>query len=234
VTGRKASFEVPYLPAQHIEREANLLLAEYAAKTGVTLTPPIPIDEIIEFHLNVTIEIVDLVAELGVDDVLGAIWFDSSRIAIDCHLDPSVYPNALGRYKFTLAHESGHWRLHRKLFMSDPNQGKLIADPSEPSYVCRRSESPPVEVQANMFAAHLLMPKKLVVSAWQCWRGSLDPVHLSDLPALNGFFDRNPNNVRMEQFVRPLAAQFEVSAEAMRIRLEALGLLQRKQVPSLF
>ncbi|MBK8008612.1 MAG: ImmA/IrrE family metallo-endopeptidase [Rhizobiales bacterium] len=32
---------------------------------------------------------------------------------IDDSLDPEENPSMLGRYRFTLAHEIGHWRLHR-------------------------------------------------------------------------------------------------------------------------
>jgi len=41
-------------------------------------------------------------------------------------------------------------------------------------------------------------------------------------------------NIAMERFCRPLATQFGVSAEAMRIRLERLGFLLREVPNTLF
>jgi hypothetical protein len=38
----------------------------------------------------------------------------------------------------------------------------------------------------------------------------------------------------LEHCSRPLAEKFQVSAEAMRIRLEGMGFLLRKKEPSLF
>ena len=48
--------------------------------------------------------------------------FDERRIVIDESLDPEENPSMEGRYRFTLAHEVGHWRLHRHLFAKDPAQ----------------------------------------------------------------------------------------------------------------
>ena len=49
------------------------------------------------------------------------------------------------------------------------------------------------------------------------------------------FGDRVANErVAMEQFCKPLADQFAVSAQAMRIRLEVLKLLVREIEPQLF
>jgi hypothetical protein len=39
---------VPYLSEEVIERDAAALLAEYAQARGVTVKPPIPIEDIVE------------------------------------------------------------------------------------------------------------------------------------------------------------------------------------------
>jgi len=46
--------------------------------------------------------------------------------------------------------------------------------------------------------------------------------------------DDVPDDMLLEQYSRPLAGQFQVSPEAMRIRLEQLRLLIRKMEASLF
>ena len=47
---------VPYLSDEAIERDAAALLAEYAQAHGVTVKPPIPIENIVEKHLKLRVE----------------------------------------------------------------------------------------------------------------------------------------------------------------------------------
>jgi hypothetical protein len=100
--------EVPFLTDKAIEQEAALLLAEFCAQQKPIVAPPIPIDEIIELHLKLTFEISDLQDLFHVADVHGAIWINERRLAVDQSLDPSQNPRKLGRYRFTLGHETGH------------------------------------------------------------------------------------------------------------------------------
>ena len=54
------TIRVPYLSEETIERDAETLLAEYAYARGVSLKPPIPIEDIIEKHLKLRLEFDDL------------------------------------------------------------------------------------------------------------------------------------------------------------------------------
>lgn len=226
---------VPYLHEKHIEAEAQVLLEEYAQAHAWQISVPVPVENIIELYLKLGFGIEDLKALLNVPDVLGAIWFKEKEIKVDVHLDPTDNPRLLGRYRFTLAHEAGHWRLHRQYYVEDPNQGKLFDGRGRPAFVCRSSVRPSAERQADMFAGCLLMPREVLRCAWQAWRGNLDPVAVQQLPAVALHAEAKRNeNVAMDRFCRPLADQFEVSAEAMRIRLENLGLLLREVPSTLF
>lgn len=243
--------DVPYLTKEQIQREAALLLAEHVQRSGTPITLPIPVEEILEFHLKLTFEIADMRSLFGVADVLGALWINEKIVRVDASLDPSKNPIKLGRYRFTLAHEAGHWRLHRTYFLENTDQLKLFGTDGKPVYVCRAGQkSIPIEWQANYFAAHLLMPSDMLRSAWKAWRGNLEPVYLEDLWAEYGE-DTVRNEVRqrsdaskadqhtsqnaiMEMFIRPLASKFEVSAEALRIRLEEFGLMLRERSQLLF
>ena len=128
------SIPVPYLSDEVIERDAVALLAEYAQARGVTVKPPIPIEDIVEKHLKLRIEFDDTHKLFGVPrgsdqdaDILGAIFFDEARIVIDESLDPEENPAKEGRYFYTVAHEGGgHWRLHRHLFAKNPAQAALF------------------------------------------------------------------------------------------------------------
>lgn len=112
------SHDVPFLHERDIEAEAELLLAEYSERYQPILEPPVPIEDIVELHLELIFEFKDLYKELGSPGIHGAIWINEQRIAVDEELDPTQYPAKRGRYHFTLAHETGHWRLHRKYFMA--------------------------------------------------------------------------------------------------------------------
>ena len=80
----------------------------------------------------------------------------------EAHL--GLFDSVIGPERFTLAHELGHW-----IYDADnPDQGNLFSDPDAMPVFCRRpgrSESDPREVNANKFAAGLLLPEALVRAA---------------------------------------------------------------------
>jgi hypothetical protein len=239
-----------FMHQQEFDDEAALLLAEYGQEHGIVTAPPIPIDEIIEEHLKIAVEIRNLRAEYPEGDVLGAIYFNDKRIAIDQSLVPEDFPAMRGRYRFTLAHELAHWRLHRHLYLRRVGERTLLPTvQARPDHVLRRSShTDPKEVQANRLAAALLMPREMLKRAWHEWRGSMDPIYLEDLQprrqqiltaevlCRGGFKsgDDAEANMLFEHACRPLAETFEVSPDAMRIRLEGMNLLLRKKEPTLF
>ena len=63
-----------------IENQAALLLTEFEVKRGLRLVAPIPVEELVERHLKLTIDFDDLHSRLGVvkvgnePEVLGALW----------------------------------------------------------------------------------------------------------------------------------------------------------------
>jgi hypothetical protein len=100
-------------------------------------------------------------------DILGAIFFEKKRIVIDESLDPDANPAKEGRYRYTAAHEVGHWRLHRGLFYKDPTQTSLLDGNAPPSVICRSSQAKArIELQADFYASCVLMPCKPVFAAW--------------------------------------------------------------------
>jgi len=240
--------DVPFLHDSEIEQEAALLLAEYARDHQPILAPPVPIEEIVEIHLRLVCEFKDLHQELGHPDVHGAIWVNERRIAVDVQLDPARFPTKRGRYHFTLAHETGHWRLHRKYFLKRDERLLFEGAVVPPDYIGRAGNKNRVEVQANRFAAYLLMPRTLVKQAWEKWHGALEPIYLDELgdqrlEMVNAEILRRGNakpgpegeaEMLLEHLSRPLAERFHVSPEAMRYRLEEYGFLGRKRPYTLF
>ena len=245
--------EVPYMPDDAIERNAESLLAQYAHARRVEIRAPIPIEDIVEKHLKLRIEFDDLPRLLDVPrggfgpdpDIFGAIWLDSGRIVIDESLDPEERPAMEGRYRFTLAHEGGgHWRLHRGLVRSDCGQETLFADALEPTVICRSSKAKErVEWQADFYASCLLMPRRLVHAEWQDSLGRTKPLLLSDLRPNRRVMLRAETLIQeqgrgeadalddalFESVAEPIARRFRVSRTAMRIRLEKLRFLLRAE-----
>jgi Zn-dependent peptidase ImmA (M78 family) len=245
--------QVPYMPEDAIERDAESLLAQYAHARGVEIRAPIPIEDIVEKHLKLRVEFDDLHRLLDVpgsglgrdSDIFGAIWLDSGRIVIDESLDPEERPAMEARYRFTLAHEGGgHWRLHRGLVRSDRDQEVLFADIPMPTVVCRSSqEKRRLEWQADFYASCLLMPRRLVHAEWQDRLSRNKPLLVSDLRPNNRVMSRAATLVReqgrgeldavddalFESVAELIARRFGVSRTAMRIRLEKLGLLLRTE-----
>lgn len=240
--------DVPFLHEKQIEREADLLLAEYAEIIEPVLEPPVPIEELVGTVLKLRHQFLDLKSRFPYADVHGAIWFEEALIGIDYSLNPDLSPRRRGRYHFTLGHEIGHWRLHRQHYIPNPAERALFDDGTrKPDVVCRSSErKKPVEWQADTFAASLLMPRKLVHAAWSDFRsGDERAVELRELHAAHSgsplFYRGQPasteeerDNAVKEEFCRPLAERFEVSREAMRIRLEGLELFVRERPATLF
>ena len=60
------------------------------------------------------------------------------------------------RKKFTLAHEFGHWILHREELSNDPSLSVLYKSP------LGSETTDPIEVEANQFAAQLLVPDAML------------------------------------------------------------------------
>ena len=160
------SINVRYMPDEEIEAEASSLLAGYARKTGTAITvPALLLDDLLQ-HLGLRFESYDLRKEFGTPDVLGAIYLEEKLIRIDETLDPDERPAMRGRFNFTLAHEIGHWCLHRGDAELRQMMDDLFGGPAKPSIICRTSQQKErVEIQADKFASCLLMPRAQLIQA---------------------------------------------------------------------
>jgi Zn-dependent peptidase ImmA (M78 family) len=100
-----------------------------------------------------------------------------------------------GRLRFTCAHELAHWVIDRDYF-SRRGETAAMTLPGAKSSQC----NPAIERQANRMASRILMPKCTVKKGFHEIRG-------------------NTKNA-----VAALAGVYEVSKQAMEIRLKELGL----------
>lgn len=247
------TFSVPYLSIDAIEQESNRLLAGFAEKSGIRLQAPVPIEDIVEKHLGLALDFDDLHTLLEVPrlnsepDILGALYVEGRRVVIDESLDPELNPDKEGRYGFSLGHEAAHWWLHRASIQANSGQSDLFDDAVPPgaSVVCRSTDAKKrIELQADKFSAFTLMPRQLLLGFWEENFGNLNPVdwtvNLVPLARRPGSSIHMPSiqkreylSDESEDFVfnliaGELARVFKVSRQAMRIRLNQLGLLKSK------
>lgn len=130
---------------------------EAAKLTKHFTTPPIPVLEIAEdCGVNV---VFDSFGKQG-ERVSGVCDFRSRRIYVNSN-DNFV------RQRFTIAHELGHWMLHRELFEKQPDRYGVLPRFSRPDF------SDPIEQEANRFAADLLMPQHLLKQVKGPWVAKL-------------------------------------------------------------
>ena len=243
------AIKVKYLSEDEIEKHAKLLLAEYEDTIGEPIKLPVRIDDITIHHLALALDFADLHQVLNVPlsggnpDILGAIYVDKELVLIDNHLNPKENPAMLGRYNFSVGHEVGHWRLHREYVAKNPNQTSLFDAPFEPTVICRSSEKKePIEWQADFFASCLLMPRNLILEIWRERFGTTAPFIFEINKSNPAFVARRSNWVQIgkvfnapepdyqivfKNIAREFAQVCCVSTDAMRIRLEKLGLLLR-------
>lgn len=222
-----------FLSYQRIGFEAQRLLVRYGTEHEPIEKPPIPVEELLENFLGLSLSICKLSEVLGCEDAVGALFVQRREVMVDESLDPCEFPDLEGRYRFTLAHEIGHWWLHRNLYPESPAE--------TPSFVMRSGGSQQrIEWQADYFAASLLMPRPLVYQRWRKVLGGrvvtpslLRPNRDSLLEQeilRRGIAPESPAAAESMVFdgaVLPLAEEFCVSPMAMRIRMEELKLIVR-------
>lgn len=152
-----------FIPASKIEEYSNKLLFDYFNKEyNGEITLPIDPLNIAESYLGLTVDFADINENDG-QIILGAIHIKDKKIIINGkHED--MFQEKEGFLNFTCAHEIGHWILH--VDKSEEDQIKFIFDSDDKEkLICREMlKKNPIEIQADMFAANLLMPYKLITS----------------------------------------------------------------------
>jgi len=229
------ALNVPFRTDKDLDDVADELLRKYALWKKGHIRPPINVDEIVEGYLRLVLEVQDLQEMLGMGDVLGAAWFDDGVIRVDSRIEDQE-----GRFAFTVAHEIGHWQIHRPILEMERVTLPLFpvapgAEPT-PALVCRSGgERRREEIQADRFAARLLMPASEV-------RRAFFDLHKEGRVGFDNLADSRKTR-SPDPRVRPLAAEMiaeggftNVSREAMAWRLLDLGLVvDRASIPpSLF
>jgi len=180
---------------EQIEGEAHHLLHAYGEKYGHLTTPPIPADEILNTYLKVSLDFDDLPRLLRVDaDIFGATWLERKQVIIDQSLDPTNHPEMIGRYNFTVGHETGHLQLHRAYLEKNRDQQELFTVDQSPTVVCRSSQAKErIEWQADFFSSCLLMPKAIINAHWRSRSNCCGQITLAEIKARQDRFNSDRN-----------------------------------------
>jgi tetratricopeptide (TPR) repeat protein len=188
--------QVSYLSDVELEILADSLLERYQREIEPIFGPPVPVEKIADFLLELNIEWLDI-PDTDKEPILAYLHPNSRTIRFnERRLDYfEQYP---GVYEYTLAHEIGHYQLH--VLAEDGFEANSWPDQVY-VYRHRQADKDRREWQAERFASYLLMPASLLVPA-------IERVNLQHWPDLYQLRDR-----------------FSVSITALRIRLETLGYL---------
>lgn len=186
-----------------VELEARRFLDDYTQAMDVVVALPIPIELVIEAvcGFDVLYDNTDLAPTES-----GRVDFLQQLITIR-EDEPEV------RQRFSLGHEAGHVYLHRHLldFFTRPLESLLIEGTR--THLSRRGSQVWFEVEANQFAAAVLMPLHLLRPAFEEAK-----THFQTLA--------NRPETLAQLVERTLAERCNVSSEVMRYRLHNTGLYQ--------
>jgi hypothetical protein len=217
--------KVPWMSREAIAGRAEALIQDFQTRAGYRVIPPIPVEEIMERSLQLTIRYLDLSEIFKDRQVLGATYIEPRLVCIHERLFDN---GSEGRLVFTCAHEAGHWVLHRRYVESQGGKKER-----KDAIVCTTTNArESIEWQADYFASCLLMPERAVREAFQrvC---AEEPIVIRHSKALTREGSPCPQPY-LEQWPFIAAAMCEVggfsnvSLQAMVIRLQDLGLIVNK------
>ena len=156
--------------------------------------PPVPVDRIAK-QLSLEVRLAP-----DQEGMSGFLFTDPVTGKVVIGVNNGHHPN---RRRFTIAHEIGHFLLH--------GSEEVHVDKTTNFQITLRSErsgagEEPVEIEANSFAAELLMPQHLMERDFAKKKQALD------------FGD--------DSVIQDLAKRYKVSVSAMIFRLANLGYVQ--------
>jgi len=175
--------------SQKVATETKKFVNEYLSNISID-DLPINIDILVK-KLRI-----DLVNYTFDDDISGVLVLNESQPTIGVNQGHSEV-----RRRFTIAHELGHFILHKDqgtMFMD-----KILFRKNSEKY---SSKDEKLEKEANYFAANVLMPENAVRDLFS--------------ESIIDFYD--------DEDIRTLASKFKVSSSAMTYRLINLGLIDYK------
>jgi Zn-dependent peptidase ImmA (M78 family) len=200
---------VPFRPKHLNYEQLRHAAEEFLDKYHVDRTVPVPIETIVEFDLSMDVIPVDgLKADLKVDAFLTN---DLERI----YIDEWVMLHAPARFRFSLAHEVGHYWLHDELYQESTIES--LTDWAAIQEQIGEEDYKWFEAQANNFAGLVLVPRDRLEKAFRDISVTLRNAGIPE-----SRIDHHPTR---QYVISQLADQFKVSEQTMEVRLERDGFL---------
>ncbi len=194
---------VPYLDSFAIKKKADSLRAKL---WGDVI--PVDIEAIIEFELKIEIiPIPQLQQVCDTDAFITSTW---KAICVDerNYMDERYR----GRLRFSLAHEIGHFILHKEIY--EKFDIKNIDDFRRFIPEITQEQYSKFEVQADIFANNLLIPRDKLIQERD--------KHLSKISGKNGIKKADKRLIN-SYIARPIAKKFEVTNVPIEIALNTIN-----------
>lgn len=120
-------------------------ITENILKKNLIKKPPVPVKDLIE---DAGVDVVFTRFKKMGDKIAGFTDFKEKKIYINAE-------DNFNRQIFTMAHEYGHWILHKSLFEINQDEYRVLLRTNQITH-------DPLEREANAFAASLLVPEFLI------------------------------------------------------------------------
>ncbi len=200
--------------ANHLSKEKIRNIADDVRRKNLTIAEeiPVPVEFVIQKH-GIEVRPTEKIKEEF--DVEGFLSNDCKTIFIDNHYYKSV--NWHHRVRFTLAHELGHFILHREFldnikFDSIEEWNKYITD-------LDTTKLSWFEWQANEFAGRFLVPKNTLIEEIE-----KDERNIKLAGDSYGLINEDVTGFLIEDFAIRFAKKFMVSPEVLEYRVKNEGL----------
>lgn len=192
-----------YISYEATEEAASKFLSEYNSKRTI----PVPIERIVELNLEISmVPIKGLLSSKGIDAFL-------SRNFEDMYIDEDHYMSQTNRSRFTLAHEIGHYVLHKDVVAS------VKTLDSWRSFILGEETGRAIyEVHSDNFAGCLLMPRPEIEKEYKNQR------EMAATRFEKAGVDEPDQKTLISFIANEVARKFDVSAKAAEIRLSKIFL----------
>ncbi len=208
--GTPYKINVDYLSNEDIESNVTNLLTKMQYQSDIPRSTDLLID-IISKELNLKL----IFDQHLPHDELGICNFSQRTI----NISPTLQYDS-PRWRFTLAHEIGHYILHEPM-CSKNMVNSIYDDEVSLNSVISDNDLSRLEIQANKYAVYLLIPEKLFVAHYALRHKQLS---IPRFPYL--YLDNQPCNIKdCLRIFSYLGNMFNISNEMIKIKLKDMGYL---------
>lgn len=197
--------KAPFLSKPRIRELAEQFLNKFNSNR----TCPTPVEQIVELVLG--IDIIPMPGLQSNYDVVAFISADKTEIRVD----ESVYMHRARRYRFSLAHEVGHWLMHSDIWSA--LTFRTVEDWKLQSQQIPATEYGFLEWQASEFAGLILVPPEELRDEVERQKVVLNTAGYS-------VHDFDADRLAASMAV-PIATLFDVSTEVAQRRITADNLV---------